>query len=332
MGLSYPEEKVEIPLDSNENLLMPKRYYEDIKEDMDFEIRNYPSPTAKKLKKKIAEYYGLSDEQVVVGNGSDAILDTISKSFVREKRAFGYFYPSYEMYSFFASRNERESVEIPLNADFSLPSTKEYLKEIDALFICSPNNPSGLTVKPEKIKSILKENILVVIDEAYAEYSDQNLLPLIEEYDNLILVRTFSKAWGLAGIRAGYALSSAKRGVELVEDMLPYNVNSLSIQAALAALDKEDMMKATVDKTIQERGSLSLELEDRGFNPLPSETNFLFCKIPGSIEISELYHELLERGIRIRTFDESRLAENVRITIGDKEINDRLLRAMDEIL
>lgn len=332
MGISYPEEKVEVPLDSNENQLLPEGYYEEIRKKINSELRNYPSPTAKKLKNRIADYHSLKEEQVVVGNGSDALLDTICKSFVNEKKAFGYFHPSYEMYSFFASRNRKKSIEVPLNADFSIPPPQEYLEEIDALFICSPNNPSGMTVEREKIESAAEEDVLVVIDEAYAEYSTKNNIPLLEEYDNLIIVRTFSKAWGLAGIRVGYALSSAKRGVELLEDMLPYNVNALSIDAALAALDEEEIMKEVVDETVQERERLSMELEERDFNPLPSETNFILCKTPNSIEVSNLYHELLERGMRIRTFEEPRLEDHVRITIGNRKMNDRLLRTLDEVL
>lgn len=332
MEISYPEEEVEIPLDSNENLLMPERYYDNIRESIDFKVRDYPSPTAKVLKDKIAKHHGVNEEQIVVGNGSDAILDTITKCFTDEKKALGYFHPSYEMYPFFASRNRRRSLEIPLNADFSMPSPHEYLEELDTLIICSPNNPSGLSVGSDKIKSILKEDLFIVIDEAYAEYSDQDFMPLLKDHENLILVRTFSKAWGLAGIRVGYAMSSSKRGIELLEDMLPYNVNSLSIEAALAALDNEDIMKDSVNKTIQEKNQLSMELEGRSFNPLPSEANFILCKTPSSIDPKELYEGLLERGIRIRTFEEPRLKDHVRITVGDRDINDRLLRDIDELI
>ncbi|MFP4001499.1 MAG: aminotransferase class I/II-fold pyridoxal phosphate-dependent enzyme, partial [Thermoplasmata archaeon] len=157
MGISYPEERTEITLDSNENLLMPERYYEEIKDEMDFEFRNYPSPTAKELKRNIADHYGLSEEQVTVGNGSDAILDTIVKSFSTGEHVLGYFTPSYEMYPFFSSRNQRKSIEIPLNGDFSLPSLDNYLEVVDVLIICSPNNPSGITVDRKKIESILED-------------------------------------------------------------------------------------------------------------------------------------------------------------------------------
>ncbi|MBS3781454.1 MAG: histidinol-phosphate transaminase [Candidatus Thermoplasmatota archaeon] len=332
MGISYPEKGSEVPLDSNENLLLPEEYYEDIKDELDFSLRNYPSPTSTELKRCLADFHGLNHEQVVVDNGSDAVLDTICKTFVPKDSTLGYFHPSYEMYSFFASRNDRKAIEIPLDPDFTLPSKIDYLNEVEAVLVCSPNNPSGLHVKRKKIITILENVELAVIDEAYVEYSERDHISLIEEYDNLIIVRTFSKAWGLAGIRVGYALMSAEKGVEYLENMLPYNVNSVSSEVALSALEKKSQVEKSINKTIEERERLSDELDDRSFNPLPSDTNFLLCKKPAFIEASELYQELLERGIRIRTFEEPRLEDHVRITVGDRETNDHFLETLDEIL
>ncbi|MEF8832857.1 MAG: histidinol-phosphate transaminase [Candidatus Thermoplasmatota archaeon] len=332
MSISYPERGSENPLDSNENLLLPDHYYKDIKDEIDFDLGIYPSPTSKELKKRLARFYELNPEQVVVDNGSDAVLDTICKTFIPKYGTLGYFHPSYEMYSFLASRNDRKALEIPLNPDFTLPTKKDYLNEVDAVFICSPNNPSGLAVDQKKIRSILDEAELVVIDEAYAEYSNEDNLSLLEEYDNLIIVRTFSKAWGLAGIRVGYALMPAERGIEYLENMLPFNVNSMSSKVALTALDKKSQVQESINKTIKERERLSKKLEDIGFNPFPSDTNFLLCKKPAFIEISKLHKELLDRGIRIRIFEEPRLKDHVRITVADRKTNDHLLEILEEIL
>ncbi|MGM0406124.1 MAG: aminotransferase class I/II-fold pyridoxal phosphate-dependent enzyme, partial [Thermoplasmatota archaeon] len=176
MTISYPEKGSEIPLDSNENLLLPESYYQGLKEEIDFELRKYPSPTAKELRNSLAELYSLNSSQVVVGNGSDAILDTAIKTFVSNEGTFGYFQPSYEMYPFFASRNDRKLLEIPLNQDFTYPSINDYLDELEMLLICSPNNPSGLTIDFNKLTSILEQNIQVIVDEAYLEFSEQNIL------------------------------------------------------------------------------------------------------------------------------------------------------------
>jgi len=332
MNISYPERDSEVPLDSNENLLLPSLYYKGIKDDLDFDLRKYPSPTSKELKMSLANFHGLNPEQVVVDNGSDAVLDTICKTFVPEDGTLGYFHPSYEMYPFFFSRNDRKAVEIPLNPDFTIPTKIDFLDETDAIFICSPNNPSGLSVDREKIISILEEAELLVIDEAYSEYSEEDNISLLEEYDNLIIVRTFSKAWGLAGIRVGYGMMSAEKGIEYLENMLPYNVNSMSSSAALSALDKRSQVQESIDKTIEERQRLSEKLENLGFNPFPSDTNFLLCKSPAFIDPHKLHQDLLERGIRIRTFDEPRLEDHVRITVADRKTNDHLIEFLEDML
>lgn len=332
MGVSYPERDSEIQLGSNENLLLPYQYYKNIKDDLDFDLRKYPSPTSKELKMRLASFHELNPEQVVVDNGSDAVLDTICKTFVSKDGSLGYFHPSYEMYPFFVSRNDRKAVEIPLNPDFTIPTNIDFLKEVEAIFICSPNNPSGLSVGREKIISILEEAELVVIDEAYSEYSGEDNISLLEEYDNLMIVRTFSKAWGLAGIRVGYGLMSAEKGIEYLENMLPYNVNSMSSAVALSALDKKAQVEESINKTIEERQRLSEKLEDLGFNPFTSDTNFLLCKKPAFIDTHNLYEYLLDRGIRIRIFDEPRLEDHVRITVADRKTNDHLIEVLEEIL
>ncbi len=333
MGITYPEKNSdEIPLDSNENLLLPEQYYEDIKKDLNFDLRRYPSPTSKELRKRLSNYYGLNQEQIVIDNGSDAVLDTICKTFVSKTGTLGYFHPSYEMYSFFASRNDRKSIEIPLDPDFTIPLNIDFLSEMEVIFICSPNNPSGLTVERKKIISLLEEIDLVVIDETYAKFSKEDNIYLLEEYDNLIIVRTFSKAWGLAGIRVGYALMSAEKSIEYLENMLPYNVNSISSAVALSALDKHSQVEESINKTIVERERLSEKLEEMGFNPFPSDTNFLLCKKPAFIETSRLHNELLERGFRIRIFEEPRLKDHIRITVADRETNNQLIEILEEIL
>ncbi len=332
MSISYPERKGELTLDSNENLFLSEEYYEGIKNEIGFDVGRYPSPTGKKLKNRLADFYELSPEQVVVGNGSDAILDTIYKSFLPEEGTAAHFQPSYEMYSFLASRNERNVVEVPLRSDFTVPTDIDALENVDTVFLCSPNNPTGLSVDRRKIKSMLEKNLTVVIDEAYGEYSDMDNTDLLDEYENLVLVRTFSKAWGLAGIRVGYALTSPEKGIELLDNMLPFNVNTLSLEAANAALDRKEQVYDCVRKMKEEKERLYNNLEQRGFNPLSSQTNFLFCKTSPEIETDELYRELLERDIRIRAFDEVGLKDHVRITIGNEEMNDQLLASLDEVL
>ncbi len=332
MSVSYPERKSEIPLDSNENLLIPDEYYKKIKDKIDFEIRKYPSPTGKEVKEGLAAIYDVQDEQIVVGNGSDAILDTLIKTFIPRDGTIGCFTPSYEMYKFFASRNKRNILEIPLEQDFTFPRVLDEIMSLDALLICSPNNPTGIPIEKKMLRPILDQGMLVIIDEAYVEFSDQDFLSLLQGYDNLILVRTFSKAWGLAGIRFGYAISSKKKGIKFLQEMLPYNVNSISLQVAQQALKMKDTVDKAVKDTIIERERLSEELKIMGFEPISSDTNFILSKVPSTIDANDLFKNLLENGIRIRVFDKPELKGHVRITVGDTSINKFLIDILKEII
>jgi histidinol-phosphate aminotransferase len=299
---------------------------------MDFNVSEYPSPSGKRLKKKLADFYDLHINQIVVGNGSDAILDTIYKTVIPEDGIIACYEPSYEMYGFFARRNERKFIKIPLTPSFTVPTHTDFLDEVDGLILCSPNNPTGISVDRNHLSSLLGSGVPVIVDEAYTEYSSQNYIDLIHDYSNLIIVRTFSKAWGLAGARIGYSISSDDMGIEILSNMLPYNVNTLSLSAACSALDKKEIVEEAVQKTIEEREYLESELEDMGFNPISSETNFVFARVPSGVDTRELYENLLEEGIRIRVFDEEKLENYIRVTVATKEINDMFLDSVEALI
>ncbi len=334
VSVRYPEKGDEVPLDSNENLLLEDEYYRDISEEIkEYEKLNvYPSPTGKELREELADLHGLKAEQITVGNGSDAILDTLYRTLVPKDGTIAHFLPSYEMYDFFASRNERTTLEVPLRPDFTPPEKTSFLNDVDCLLICSPNNPTGLTVDEGYIKRVLESDTSVIIDQAYAEFSQQSIKDLLSEYSNLVLVRTFSKAWGLAGIRVGYSMSSPETNIRLQEKMLPYNVNSLSLSIAVEAVKRKDMVYRAVEETVEQREFLRGKLETLGFNTLPSEANFVFCKPPKGFRPEEIEEHLLKNGIRIRTFDKERLKDHVRITVGNEEINQRLLGLLEELI
>jgi len=328
----YPEKGDEIPLDSNENLILRDDYYDDIHREMRDDLSVYPSPTGLSLRKKLAELYELDIENVVVGNGSDAILDTIYKTMVSSEGIIARFVPSYEMYSFFARRNERRLMDIPLNDDFTIPNYTDFDDDVEAVLICSPNNPTGMSVDRGYVTSLLKKGKIVIVDEAYGEYSSEDCIDLLQEYDNLIIVRTFSKAWGLAGIRVGYSLASYELSDKILSTILPYNVNVLSLNAAISAIDHRDMVEEAVRVTKEERQFLTEELKKQGFEPFTSQTNFVFSKTPYNISSGELSRTLLKRGFRIRTFDDPVLKEYIRITVADRKTNQELLKNIREIV
>ncbi len=320
-----------IHLDLNENHLLADEYYERLL-TLDLELADYPSEYSEDICERLGKYYGLKSDQFLVANGSDMVLDTIFKTLVPSDGVVGYFEPSYRYYTFLANRNERKVLEIPLESDFTLPATTSYIEDIDVLVICSPNNPTSLAMDKKHIESLLDKEVMVVVDEAYAEYSSENCLTLLSRYDNLIITRTFSKAWGLAGIRVGYAISKARNIMLLREDMMSYNVNVLSQAVAVSAIDNQGFVEEALERTIIEREYLTEELRYLDFNVLPSEANFLFCRPSHDIGSLELYERLAEEGILIKAFEEERLKDHVRITVGTREENEELLDCLEDIV
>ncbi len=320
-----------IRLDLNENQSMEDEYYSLLDEEVDIDLNRYPSEFGDELRKKLAGYYDVIPENIVLANGSDIILDTLFKTEVPKGGVMAYYTPSYEYIRFFSQRNERKLLEIPLNSDLSLPSRKDFIDEIDALIVCSPNNPTGLQYSKDSILSLLETGVTLILDEAYVEYAPFSLVDMIDEYPNLISVRTFSKAWGLAGIRVGYSISSTEKALSLRDTVMPYNVNSFSLSAACHALDNSGYMERSVERTLEEKDRLYEELSSMGFNCLPSETNFILCRPPSEMPAVELYDELLERGIKVKIFDDPRLVDHVRISIGSRWMNDELIAHLDDI-
>lgn len=325
-----PDHGEVIGLDLNENLVLDEDYYRAVG-DVDCDLSCYPEEGCTELREGLADLHDVRAEQVVVDCGSYAVLDTIFKALVPTQGTLGNFVPSYSFYDLFADRNDVKVLEVPLASDFTLPADIDFARDIDLLVICSPNNPTGLTVEKKRIKRLLEANISLVIDEAYVEYSDQELVGLLKENDNLVLVRTFSKAWGLAGIRLGYALTSASTAMELRDIKLPYSLSSHTLEVAKDALKKRKMVEESVEKTIDQRERMLMDLDSLGFNTLPTQTNFITCRPPADMGPDELRQELLDRGFRIKVLEHPRLMDHVRITVGDERTNDLLLEELRNI-
>lgn len=329
---TYGERNDLLPLHLNENLFLPQTYYKRIKADMEYDIARYPSPTAKDLKVSLAEYYGLQPDQFVIGNGSDALLDTLFKMVAMKGGSMANYVPSYGLVRFFAKRNGVRLVEVPFKGDFSVPSSTDFIEDVEAVMLCSPNNPTSVPVNKGHLAKLLECDRLVMVDEAYVEYADHNCLDMVNEYSNLILVRTFSKAWGLAGARVGYTVSSPENAERMEDVKIPFSVNSLSLSVAKGALYYSSIMKESVQKTIEERERMLRKLRTFGFNCLPSQTNFIFCRTPSEISPDKLHQYLVEEGISIRIFEEDNVDEYVRITVGRPDMNACLLEALGNIL
>jgi len=308
-------------LDKNEN---PFDVPAEIKEEIFEELKNvpfnrYPHITADPLRERIAEFLGFEKENVIVGNGSDEIISHLLKLFEGDYIVISS--PTFGMYDFFAKLEGIDLVDVPLDERFKLQNVEDYAENAKTIFICSPNNPTGNTQEREKIISILETGAPVVLDEAYIEFAESSNVDLINEYDNLIVLRTFSKAFGLAGIRVGYAIGSEEIIDYLSRIKPPFALNSLSMKTAELMLDHYDLVKQNINYIIKERERIYKEFKDYAY---PSEANFLLMRL-------NAYEFLLERGIVVRKLG-GRLDGHIRVTIGKKEGNDELIKALKEFI
>lgn len=267
------------------------------------EWNRYPDPLASRLRKRLAEYVGCSPENICVTNGSDEAIDLLVRIFCEPgKGSITVREPTYGMYRVVADIND---VKVDDNGE--------------VVFLCSPNNPTGELIDDDIVEEYLKRDCVVVIDEAYFEFAGKTWADKIDEYENLVVLRTMSKAWGAAGIRLGYVVAS-----QCVIDLLqkvkpPYNVNALSQQKALEILSKEGEMRRNVELILSERERVKEELENFGFNVYPSEANFLLFEATAGT-----YEKLLDGGIVIR--DRSKdIPNTLRVSIGSPEQNNKFL-------
>ena len=292
------------------------------------------------LAEALARYAGVSAEKVVLGNGGDEIIDLAVRLFVAPGEAVIVCPPAFDMYAVSAEAHRAQALSIPRGDDFALDvagietlvarSRPEARPKL--LFLTSPDNPDGGMIPRETMRRLLKLPLAVVVDEAYIEFGGESVLPLLADHDNLLVLRTFSKWAGMAGLRLGYAVAVPQVAQAMQRLRPPYNVNAAAVVAALATLEDMTGVQATIARIVAERERLRAALAALpGVQPLPSQANFCFCWLEGRSG-RELAGALAERGILIRSFSDPRLANGVRISVGRPEQNDALLAALQEIL
>ncbi|MGV8091118.1 MAG: histidinol-phosphate transaminase [Mangrovibacterium sp.] len=298
----------------------------------------YPDPLQRKLKEKIAQVKQCRPEQIFLGNGSDEPIDLAFRAFcepgVDNMVSID---PTYGMYQVAADINNIEVRKVPLNQDFKF-SADDLLKKTDdhtkLIFICSPNNPTAnLMDKAEIVKLIRNFQGLVILDEAYTDFAPgASLLPELGQYPNLIILQTFSKAWGMAGVRLGMAFAQPELIRIFNKIKYPYNINILTQQKALELIEKEADKISWVELLMQEREKLAKALENFPFviRIYPSDANFLLVKMH---DAQGIYQDLVEKGIIVR--DRSRVilcTDSLRITVGSPEENEILLKALKDLI
>ena len=295
----------------------------------------YPELQCIDLRTRLAELHGLRPDNFVLGNGSDELLNFAFLAFCDGETGAAFPNISYGFYPVYAALNHVPFIEIPLREDFSL-APEDYFGLGRTIFIANPNAPTGMALTRAQVAEILRHNpdSVVVIDEAYVDFGGESCIPLIEKYDNLLVVQTFSKSRSMAGARLGFAAGSEA----LIRDMNtikfsinPYNVNSMTLALGLGVLLDEETTKANCRTIMENRAYTVAELEKLGFAVLPSCSNFIFAATD-RIAAKELYLQLKERGVLIRHFDKPGIDNYSRITIGTKEQMDTLLRNVREIL
>ena len=300
-------------------------------------VNRYPDPQQRNLKTIIANQRKISESQILLGNGSDEILDLLFRAFCHPKSDnIITLPPTYGMYTVLSNLNEIEERKVQLQSNFQ-PDVEAILKTIDEhskmIFICSPNNPTGNLISLNKIKQLLENfNGLVVIDEAYIDFSTQeSWISQLANYPNLVVTQTFSKAYGLAGIRLGLCFASAEIISVLNKIKPPYNVNELTQKKALERLLNMKAVQTEIANVLTERELLIEALAEVNFvkEIHPTEANFVLVKVDNA---DQRYNELLAKGIVIRNRTTQVLCENtLRLTVGSPNENEQLIKVLKNL-
>ncbi len=295
-------------------------------------LRLYPDPVATVAREKIASLFGFSPQNVILGNGSDDVLTMIVRSFVGKGDKAVVPYPSYSLYETLIDLQEGEICNVNFCDDYSLPDDI-VVKDARVTFLANPNSPSGTLISPEDASKIAdKIEGVLVIDEAYADFAETNCLELVKKHSNVIILRTLSKSYSLAGLRLGFGIAQEEliKGMMKVKDS--YNVDKLAIAGVVAALNDQEGMKSNVAKIKKTRTFLSEELSKLNFHVYPSQSNFVFAKSPKGVDTKKLFLDLKNRKILVRYFEKSGTDDCLRITIGTDDEIKALLDNLNQIL
>ncbi len=330
-----------VKLDANENPYGVLPAVRKALAEMDFP-HIYPDPESRALRKSLAAFTGVEEEYLLVGAGVDELLDLLMRVFLEPREPILSCPPTFGMYSFDAELNAARCIEVPRKADFSLdiPSIRQAVDEYQPklLFLASPNNPDGSLIPSETLEELLALPLVVVLDEAYVEFAGEDLgagvsrIRTAPQRENLVVLRTFSKWAGLAGMRIGYGAFPKWLMPTLWKSKQPYNVNVAASVAAQAALAHVDELKAWVEKIKEERSRLFSALKEIPYlKPYPTQANFILCRVYGR-EAAELKEKLAQEfGIFVRYFNKPGLKDHIRISVGRPSDTEILITALKKL-
>ncbi|MFH0880283.1 MAG: histidinol-phosphate transaminase [Lentisphaerota bacterium] len=294
------------------------------------QLRLYPDPVCRKLRDGLAALHQCSPDQIFVANGSDEVLRMCVQAFAERNGSVGFFEPSYSLYPVLSDIEGIVSRPVRLWPDFSWSMPADY--EASLFFLANPNAPTGIQYPRETVSGFCSRfSGVVLVDEAYVDFADYNCVDLALSLKNVLVARTFSKSYSLAGLRVGYILGSKELIDVFYKTKDSYNVDRLAQEIALAAIQDAGYMRGNVSRIRQTRARVSAELERRRFLVHPSATNFLWVR-PPDLSALELYEKLKARKILVRYFKDEVAKDYLRITMGTDEQMDVFLRGVDEIL
>jgi histidinol-phosphate aminotransferase len=294
----------------------------------------YPDPEHRMLRDALGKYTGFNPENLLAGSGSDELIELILRLFLEPGERVINCTPTFGMYSFCTAICAGEVVTVPRRADFNIDIASIESKidsKTKVIFLASPNNPSGNMVETADILELLKNNIMVVIDEAYFEFSGKTCADYVLKYPNLIVLRTFSKWAGLAGLRVGYGIFPTNIVSHLMKIKQPYNVNIAAQVAAIESLKDLPYLNKSINAIVEERARLLAALKKyKWLEVYDSESNFILCKVLNG-DAGSIHRKLRDKGIIIRYYNNPELKNYIRISVGKPAQTARLIKAMDEL-
>ena len=327
-----------VKLNYNENLFIPREkiipLLKEVAEECDFRI--YPQEEEAKLKEKIGEYLQVTQQNVAVGNSSDEVMERVIRLFLEEGKTAVTFTPTFTVFNYCVQDQGAELVAVPLKNDFSVDveaMQKTFTSDARLLYLCSPNNPTANQLKPRETESLIEEFPgIILVDEAYAEYADYSVVQLINKYENLIVLRTFSKAFSLAGLRLGYAVSDPVLARAINKTPTPYLVNVVSLSMGRKMLENIGLVREAVAALKLERANLINQLNDiEGVEAFDSKTNFVLFQTEKPY--TRVYEQALKKGVIIKKLGKLLDHENcLRTTVGLPQMNAKLLAVLKEYM
>ena len=327
-----PKSKRVIKLNTNECPYPPSPKVRKALRKMDSrKLRLYPDPQAESLVETLADYYDVKKEQVFVGVGSDDVLAMAFLTFFNSKKPVLFPDITYSFYDVWADLYKIPYETIPLKEDFTI-NTEDYDRECGGIVIANPNAPTGLMTGVAEIEKILRANkdVVVIVDEAYVDFGAESCVPLVDKYDNLLVVQTFSKSRAMAGMRIGFAIGSKKLIKYLLDAKFSFNsytMNMPSLELGTACVKDDKYFKETVQKVIKTREWTKVQLTELGFTFPDSKTNFIFATHK-EIHAKEIFEMLKKEKIYVRYFNKPRIDNYLRISIGTDEEMQKLVECL----